>query len=118
MCSCSQVLQASCCQSALQPQDPGPSECCYLCPAGWQRMALQICYFVPGNLLNPTQSFDQCEPMLLSMLLAHVAPCCKLHAADSSAMLLAHMPVDACLTRLSVCLQWPESLSCLLCSKH
>lgn len=29
-------------------------------------MALQICYFVPGNLLNPTQSFNQRELMLLS----------------------------------------------------
>ena len=30
VCSSSQVLRASCCDFGMQPQDPGPSECCYL----------------------------------------------------------------------------------------
>jgi len=33
--------------------------------AGWQRMALQILYFVPGNLQAPRASFDAVVGRLL-----------------------------------------------------
>jgi hypothetical protein len=34
-------------------------------PAGWQRMALQILYFVPYNLLQPAASFSAISQKLM-----------------------------------------------------
>ena len=67
-------------------------------------MALQICYFVPGNLLNPTQSFDQCEPMLLSVLPAQMPPCFRLPEAGQRACccLPSHTYVPAVARKLVV----------------
>ena len=51
-----------------------PAYRCYFCwaalmqlywDAGWKRMALQILYFVPGNLLDPEASFQALQRKLL-----------------------------------------------------
>ena len=50
-----------------------PQQCTFaiiVCPEmiavpGWKRMALQILYFVPGNLLNPESSFQALSERLV-----------------------------------------------------